>query len=269
MKLLNNSTKYQLHVLMTINSKKKSWNPCENCPMYALKLFWNVCIWDASVNRIFYGQSTNLHARLQHGPDHVTNVEHVWSLTFISRVNINCVEHCAYSEVTPFFQLAGCARNRHVYHTLRQSLRLSLWMQVFAWMLFPRSISGIWSLMWCIQNRIKNTTASWHGVTRCMVTHPRNEWILRPTHQFHKDILNCPMSILFPQTRILLVRELCCTFLKTTKQWSRWSSKAEALQWDTCPEHTELLLTGCSTGSTWTPRCKSNMLIPKANSQTS
>ena len=29
--------------------------------------------------------------------------------------------------------------------------------------------------------------------------------------------------ILFPQTRILLVRKFCCTSLKTTKQWSRWS----------------------------------------------
>ena len=39
-KRLNNSTKYQLHALTTIISKKeKKWNPWENCQKYALKLF--------------------------------------------------------------------------------------------------------------------------------------------------------------------------------------------------------------------------------------
>ena len=37
--------------------------------------------------------------------------------------------------------------------------------------------------------------------------------------------------------------------LKTTKQSSRWLSKDEVQQWDTCPEPTELRLTGCSTES--------------------
>ena len=36
---LNNSTKYLLHALMTITSKKKNFNPWENCHKYALKLF--------------------------------------------------------------------------------------------------------------------------------------------------------------------------------------------------------------------------------------
>ena len=40
--------------------------------------------------------------------------------------------------------------------------------------------------------------------------------------------------------------------LKTTKQWSRWSSKAEVQQWDVFPEPKELRLIGCSTESTWT-----------------
>ena len=38
-KRLNNSTKYQLHALMTITSKKKNRNPWENCQKYALTLF--------------------------------------------------------------------------------------------------------------------------------------------------------------------------------------------------------------------------------------
>ena len=38
-------------------------------------------------------------------------------------------------------------------------------------------------------------------------------------------------------------------FLRTMKPWSRWSSKNEVQQWDTCPEPTELRLIGCSTES--------------------
>ena len=37
-KRLNNSTKYQFHALMAINSKKKNRNPWDNCQKYALKL---------------------------------------------------------------------------------------------------------------------------------------------------------------------------------------------------------------------------------------
>ena len=36
-------------------------------------------------------------------------------------------------------------------------------------------------------------------------------------------------------------------------------------QWDTCPEPTELRLTGCSTESTWNQRSKSNMFLTKAS----
>ena len=66
----------------------------------------------------------------------------------------------------------------------------------------------------------------------------------------------------------LLIRKLCCMCLKTLKQWSNRSSRAEVQRWDTCQEPTELLLIGCSTESTWTPRSKSNKLIPKTISQT-
>ena len=35
------------------------------------------------------------------------------------------------------------------------------------------------------------------------------------------------MLILFPQTWILLISKFCCTSLKTTKHWSRWSLREE------------------------------------------
>ena len=38
----NNSTKYLLHASMTTTSKKKKWNLLGICPLFALKLFWNV-----------------------------------------------------------------------------------------------------------------------------------------------------------------------------------------------------------------------------------
>ena len=45
----SNSTKSQHHAVMTTNSKKKNWNPWENCQKYALKLSWNDCIWHTLV----------------------------------------------------------------------------------------------------------------------------------------------------------------------------------------------------------------------------
>ena len=76
------------------------------------------------------------------------------------------------------------------------------------------------------------------------------------------------MLILFLQTCILLVRKLCCTSLKTTKQWSKWSLKGGVLQWDMFPGLTEMLLMGCLMESIWTQKSKSNTLKPRTNSQT-
>ena len=85
---LNNSTKYQLHALMTIISKK-NWNPWENCQKYALRLFWNACTWHVLDDPIFYGQCTNLHDQSQNGQKRVTNDYLVWSLTSITHVLTN------------------------------------------------------------------------------------------------------------------------------------------------------------------------------------
>ena len=86
---LNNSTKYHLHALTTIMSKKKNENPWENCQKYALKLFWNAKTWHVLEYPIFYVQWTNLHDRSQNGPKLVTNDYLVWSLTFIKHVTTN------------------------------------------------------------------------------------------------------------------------------------------------------------------------------------
>ena len=49
---------------------------------------------------------------------------------------------------------------------------------------------------------------------------------------------------MFCRTRSLLFSVRCSTFLRSTKLWLKWSSKAEVQQWDMYPEPTELLLTG-------------------------
>ena len=44
-------------------------------------------------------------------------------------------------------------------------------------------------------------------------------------------------------------------FLKTMKQWSRWSGQVEVRRWDTCPEPTELYLIG------WETSRKTSLLV--------
>ena len=98
-----------------------------------------------------------------------------------------------------------------------------------------------------------------NGETRTNLQRERKfmEWLMIET-----------MLILFPQTCILLVMKLHCMCLKTTKQWSRWSKREEARQWDMFPEPTSLLLISCLIESIWTARSKSSTLTPRSNSQT-
>ena len=88
-KQLNNSTKYLLHASMTTTSKKKNWNPCENCQKYALKLFWNACTWLVLGDLISCGPWTNLLVLSLNGPMLVTKAWIGWFHTFITHVNTN------------------------------------------------------------------------------------------------------------------------------------------------------------------------------------
>ena len=157
-KRLNNSTKYQLHALTTIISKKKKWSLWENCQKYALKLFWNAYTWHVLDDRIFYNQKTNLHDQSPNGPKPITNNYLVWYLTFIIHVttnnivmwkklpnnsdldyfktpilqeilriqNLHQVEHCAFLEAIHLFQSVGCVRNKLQFRTVQQSKIMSL-----------------------------------------------------------------------------------------------------------------------------------------------
>ena len=73
--------------------------------------------------------------------------------------------------------------------------------------------------------------------------HTQNQTKIPTQH----DNFDLSMLIMFRRTRSLLDLVRCCTFLRTTKQWLKWSSKAEVQQWDVYPEPTKLLLIGCLT----------------------
>ena len=68
---------------------------------------------------------------------------------------------------------------------------------------------------------------------------------LQRKRKFLERLMIWTMLILFPQTSNLFIKKLCCTSLKTTKHWSRWSQRVEVLQWDMFPEPTDLFLIGC------------------------
>ena len=156
----NNSTKYQLHALRTIISKRKNWNPWDNCQKYALKLFWNAYTWHIQEDLIFYGLWTNLHGRSQNGPRIVINGFLGWSHTFILHVsthsiatwvilphnadsdcfktpilqeilrtqNLHQVENGAFLDVIHLFQSVGCVKLQ--FHTVQQnqkSLQMQEW----------------------------------------------------------------------------------------------------------------------------------------------
>ena len=77
------------------------------------------------LTRIFCGQATNLYVRLQNGEEHATNVRRLIShIQFTSEYKQFVMWETlpkSTSEVVRLFQEAGCARNRHVSHTVQQT----------------------------------------------------------------------------------------------------------------------------------------------------
>ena len=198
--------------------------------------------WHALDDLIFTGQWINLHDRSKNGPKRVTNDYLVWSLTLIIHVitnnivmwetlqnnadwdcfktpilqeilriqNLHLEELCVFSEVIHLFHSVGCVRNKLQFHTVQQNPKSFLWMQDYGWMEIPHLIYGIWSSQFFTDTRIR------------MIKYGETRTNLQRERKFMERLMIWQMLILFPQTWILLVRELCCTSLKTTKQWSRW-----------------------------------------------
>ena len=66
-------TTWPHHALTNTISRKKKWDLSETCQKFALKLFWNSCMWHASVDHKFYAQLTNLHEQSPNEPELTTN----------------------------------------------------------------------------------------------------------------------------------------------------------------------------------------------------
>ena len=142
-------------------------------------------------------------------------------------------------------------------------------MQVYAWMESQLSIFGIWWKKCYILPRTNPTTRKIkYEETRRVTPHRTSIHKTKPRFQPSTTILIWAMLIMSRRTRSFLNSVRCCSFLRITKQWLKWSSKAEVQQWDTCQEPTELRLIGCLIEWIWTPKSKSNTLTPKTNSQT-
>ena len=115
------------------------------------------------------------------------------------------------------------------------------WMQVYAWMEFPLLICGIWLLKCCIllPTNLRNPKRKCRE-TCCMTHHQEKTPTAKLRLQFSTTIVNYATSIMFRQTWALLVLAHCFTFLKIMKRWSRWWSKAEVPQWDTCAKNPQI-----------------------------
>ena len=207
---------------MTTTSQKKKWNLLENCHQYAPKMFWNVYTWHELEDLIFYGQWINLHDRLRNGPKPVTNDWIDWFHTFITHVNTDnivmwetlpnnadwdcfktpilqeivriqnplLVEHCAFSEALRLFQSVGCVRNKLQFRTVQQNQKSFPWTQDWGWTVYP----------FFKETRIRMIK---YGETRKNFQRER---------KFMERWMIWTMLIFFPQTSILLVKKLCCTF---------------------------------------------------------
>ena len=128
-------------------------------------------------------------------------------------------------------------------------------MQVHAWMEFPLSISRIWLLKYCflLPNKYRGHQERARVNLQCNKPSSKhtNTQIKIPIQ--HNDIELTNVHYMLLQTWNLLALAPCFTFLKIMKRWSRWSSKAEVQQRDTCPEPTELRFIGHLTQHIWDP----------------
>ena len=98
-----------------------------------------------------------------------------------------------------------------------------------------------------------NKTQGFMGTSETCCITPRRASAprIKPKLQPRTTVLICVTLTMCLRMRNFLSPMLCCTCLRTTKPWLKWSSKAEVQQWDKYPEPTELLLIGCLTELIW------------------
>ena len=248
----------------------------------------DMLVFSTNWGQTFCGLSTNLQEQSQNGLRHATNDWQDCFHTFITQMNSDNIamrvtplsivdlvcsktkillatlrtrnqhrkESHLSSEAEHLSPSVGCARNKRQCLTMLQSLKSFLWMLGCEWMDYLLSIYGMWWSKYCIHRTVPNHQPIQKQETVGGITHPNLK--RRKTEM----LINCHMWTTSQKA------SLSCTSLKTVKQWSKWSWRAEVQRWDMFPEPTELRLIGYLTESTWNQRSNSNMLTPKTNSQT-
>ena len=250
-KRLNNSTKYQLHALTTIISKKNNWNPWENCQKYALRLSWNDYTWHVLEDPIFKGQWKNL------------TIDQKWTKACDKRLNrlISYIHHtCEYKQycyvgnIRFYLQYCHVGNSRgswgfkiyirwNIVHFRKWFVcanQLDVKETNFSFAQFNRIKShffgcrlkvGRYTRTWFMGSDCRSSSTETririikNGET-CVRTNVR--FVQYLTHfKNERNLMEWSMIwtmlILFPQTWILLIRKLCWMSLNTTKQWLRWS----------------------------------------------
>ena len=126
----------------------------------------------------------------------------------------------AFWEAIHLFQPVGCVRNKLQFRTVQQNQKSSLWTQDWGWTVYPHLIHWIWSSQFSTETRIR-VLKNGDTCARTFLQHFAN---FKRERNLMEWSMIWTMLILFPQTSILRVKKLYCMCLKTTKQWSRWSS---------------------------------------------
>ena len=90
------------------------------------------------------------------------------------------------------FPEVGCARSKRQFLTVRRNLTLFLLMQVYAWIEFPLSISGVWLLKYCTlhQNEVNKFKGqeSQGNLSRNTKLHMKNQ---NPAKHVNLDLKKC------------------------------------------------------------------------------
>ena len=129
------------------------------------------------------------------------------SLEILKTQNQHQEDSCAFSEVTRSCQYVGSARNRLQCHAVLRKLRFFLSMHVYAWTVFPLSLSGVWWLNCFTPYRTEQMDPrDSHEETRRQLCSQR---CITPSQQ------NTPTSfqqtlIPFQQIQRSLIPVLCC-----------------------------------------------------------
>ena len=104
-------------------------------------------------------------------------------------------------------------------------------------------------------NQTNSTTPKVKYRETCrVIPHWTSTLTTKPEFQSSTTILICTMLTVCRRTRSCFDLVRCCTYLRITKPWLKWSSKVDVPQWHMYPEPTGLLLIGCFDRSNLDPK---------------